>query len=80
MRKPDAWVVAGVAYSFEDTAQMAAHGTSYQIEPLYRRTDADRAVLLAAAEFLARTDTLKEGVDGRDERRALAAKLREMAS
>ncbi len=51
-----------------------------QATPLYRRTEADRAVLLRAAEFLARTDTLKEGVDGRDERRALAAKLREMAS
>ncbi len=72
MRKPDAWEVAGIAYSFEDTAQMAAHGTSYQIEPLYRRTDADRAVLLAAAEWIsARAWRLPA--------EELPAKLREMA-
>ncbi len=94
MRKPDAWMHTMTYETGEQHHRVSLsaanawgrpgrdYSETYPVtaDPLYRRTDADRAVLLRAAEFLARTDTLKEGVDGRDERRALAAKLREMAS
>ncbi len=45
-------------------------------EPLYRRTDADRAVLLEAAQLAQRQSQRHES----QELEALAAKLREMAS
>ncbi len=75
MRKPDAWRAAN---------EMAYGGWNYydadtfvtpDKEPLYRRTDADRAVLLEAAEACDEL-AMSQG----DEYDQLAAKLREMAS
>ncbi len=74
-RRPDAWIVRRAMA--EDCLDWSMDKKAFRNEPLYRRTDADRAVLLEAAENL---DAYAEDCINWGVLNELAAKLREMAS
>ncbi len=85
MRKPDAWRTKerqwdnGSLKRYYTCAESCDGKSPYRKglgEPLYLRTDADRAVLLAAVESVKCPICTEAGC----EKNILAAKLREMAS